>query len=166
MKEKEIPSDTINKDTIVDPRTGKEVEVETIAGIDLNDGDLDPIIDEIKKIMYEKFKTPRFRHKRPVEIFFMAIQEMYRRKHPRLVQYIDMLKDNDRVNIHTATEEQVSKIGEDEETTPISLIYFYNVIARDIRNIANEFAYRMNQEDLNDSKSREQRKFEGKDRLV
>lgn len=77
-----------------------------------------------------------------------------------------MLKDNDRVNIHDATEEQISKIGEDEETTPISLIYFYNVIARDIRNIANEFAYRMNQEDLNDSKSREQRKFEGKDRLV
>lgn len=166
MKEKEIPSDTVNKDTIVDPRTGKEVEVETIAGIDLNDGDLDPIIDEIKKIMYEKFKTPRFRHKRPVEIFFMAIQEMYRRKHPRLVQYVDMLKDNDRVNIHDATEEQISKIGESEETTPISLIYFYRMIAENIRDIAQEFADRMSQEDLVSSKNREQKRFEGKDKLI
>jgi hypothetical protein len=106
----------------VDPYTGKEVEVEDLAGIELNDGDLDPILDEIKRIMYESFKDTNLQEKfYPEQVFYMAIKEMYRKKHTRLVQYIDMMKDNDKVNIHDATEEQISKIGESEESTPIYL---------------------------------------------
>jgi hypothetical protein len=164
MKEASIPPG--NKDTIIDPETGEKKEAERIAGIDLNEGDLDPIIEEIKRIMYEKVKDPKFKNNTPEKIFYMAIQEMYRKKHSRLVQYIDMLKDNDRINIHDATEEQILKIGESDETTPISLSYFRNYIARDIQTIANEFAYRMNQEDLVDSKNKDQKRFEGKDKLI
>jgi hypothetical protein len=58
------------------------------------------------------------------------------------------------------------KIGESDETTPISLSYFRNYIARDIQTIANEFAYRMNQEELVDSKNKDQKRFEGKDKLI
>jgi hypothetical protein len=80
MKEKEIAPGTVNKHMIVDPETGKEVEVETIAAIDLNPGDLDPILDEIKKIMYEKLKNyPKLRRKRPIQIYYKAIREMYRK---------------------------------------------------------------------------------------
>jgi hypothetical protein len=80
MKEKEIAPGTVNKHMIVGPETGKEVEVETIAAIDLNPGDLDPILDEIKKIMYEKLKNyPKLRRKRPIQIYYKAIREMYRK---------------------------------------------------------------------------------------
>jgi hypothetical protein len=167
MKEKEIAPGTVNKHMIVDPETGKEVEVETIAAIDLNPGDLDPILEEIKKIMYEKLKNyPKLRRKRPIQIYYKAIREMYRKKHPRLVQYMNMLKDNEKVNIHTATEEQISKIGESEETTPISLSFFTEKIGENIRDIAQEFAYRMSKEDLASFKSKGQKKFVGKDRFV
>jgi|SRR5215217_3773803 len=167
MKEREIPRGTINRDMIIDPETGKEkeVEVETIAAIDLNPGDLDEIIDEIKKIMYEKLvKYPRSRRKRPIQIYYMAIREMYRKKHPRLVQYMDMLKDNEKVNIHTATEKQISEIGKTEKGTPISLSYFTNRIAEDLDHIVKEFAYRMNKETFNKYKIKEQERFEGKER--
>jgi hypothetical protein len=45
--------------------------------------DLDPIVEEIKRIMYEKVKDPKFKHRSPEKIFYMAIQEMYRKKHSR-----------------------------------------------------------------------------------
>jgi hypothetical protein len=79
---------------------------------------------------------------------------------------MDMLKDNEKVNIHTATEEQISKIGESEETTPISLSFFTEKIGENIRDIAQEFAYRMSKEDLASFKSKGQKKFVGKDRFV
>jgi hypothetical protein len=115
------------------------------------------------KIM-EYPKPPSRRGKSALQYCYEAIQEMYRKKHPRLVQYIDMLKDNDRINIHTATEEQISKIGESEETTPVSLNYFTGRIRDDFDQIVEEFKYRMNIEKLNRSKRKEMKRFEDRER--
>jgi hypothetical protein len=174
MKEnKEIAPGTMYTDTIIDPETGEEkkVKVQRIAGIDLSPGDLDEIIEEIKKIMYEKVmeypKSPSRRKRRKksaLQYCYEAIQEMYRKKHPRLVQYIDMLKDDERLDIHTATEEQISKIGESEETTPISLNYFTGKIREDFDQIVEEFRYRMNEEKLNRYKRKEMKRFEDRAR--
>jgi hypothetical protein len=75
-----------------------------------------------------------------------------------------MLKDNDRINIHRATEEQISKIGESEETTPVSLNYFTGRIRDDFDQIVEEFRYRMNIEKLNRHKRKEMKRFEGRAR--
>lgn len=165
MKEKKIPPGTVDRHIITDPETGKEIEVETIAAIDLNPGDLDEIIDEIKKIMYENLaKYPKLRKKPPIHAYFKAIREMYRKKHPRLVQYMDMLKDNEKVDIHTATEEQILKIGKTEKGTPISLNFFTQKIGEDIHEFAKELAYRINKKGLSKYKIEERKRFEGKER--
>jgi hypothetical protein len=55
---------------------------------------------------------------------------------------MDMLKDNDIVDIHTATEEQISKIGKSKGTTPMSMNYFTPFIAENLDEIVKEFKYR------------------------
>jgi hypothetical protein len=134
MKERYIPpEERIHKDILINEETGKpeEVDVMSIAAVDLNPGDLDEIVDEVVRTMYMYLsKYPKLRRKPLLSTYYKAIRDMYRRKHLRLVQLIDLLKDNDRVNIHTATEEQIAKIGSSEETTPLTLSVLMQEVVR------------------------------------
>ena len=150
MKEYEKPEDSVDKHLEVDPYTGKIHEVETIAGVEFNEGEFDEIVDEIKRVMFECiYKNPELLEKPLVNLFYEAIREMYRRKSPRFIQLMKLMKETDKVNPDNPTPEQISKIGKSEQTTPITIAtVLMSKIRENMQEIVQQFSYRLSLEEL------------------